>query len=274
MGTLYLVATPIGNLEDMSQRAIRILQEVTLIAAEDTRVTLPMLRRFDIDTRVISYHDDSSPARTQEILGALQTGDVAVVSDAGMPGISDPGSMLVRAAVEQGFNIIPVPGPSAVIAAAAASGAVEQGFVFGGFLPRQAGERARRLLDLAGPGLPVILFEAPGRVQRLLGEVAEAFPDAVITAGREVTKLHEEWLRGSPDEVAEIVNPRGEFVLVIEPNLSVASQEVRLDQTLAAALERGASLREAVDQAIAATGLGRKQVYARALEIQQELSAT
>lgn len=273
MGTLFLVATPIGNLEDITQRALRVLREAALIAAEDTRVTIPMLKRFDIDTRVVSYHDDSSQGRVLEILDTLQTGDVAVVSDAGMPGISDPGSMLVQAAVERGFDIVPIPGPSAVIAAAAASGAVENGFVFGGFLPRQAGDRGRKLQDLAGPGLPIILFEAPGRVQRLLEDVAQLFPDANVTVGREVTKLHEEWLRGSPLDLAGRINPRGEFVLVIEPNLSAESQEERLDHTLAAAMDNGASLREAVEQAIAATGLGRKQVYARALEMQRERSA-
>lgn len=272
MGTLYLVATPIGNLKDITQRALRILAEVTLIAAEDTRVALPMLKRFGIQTRVVSYHDDSSASRLNEIIATLADGNVAVISDAGMPGISDPGSMLVRAALEAGHSIIPVPGPSAVIAAAAASGVCDQGFVFAGFLPRQSSARNRRLQEIATPGLPLILFEAPGRVERLLIEIAGLFPEAQVTVGREITKLHEEWLRGGPADVAARINPRGEFVIVVEPRTSPVADENLLERTLTSAMNAGSSLREAVDQAIAATGLGRKQVYARALEIQRERS--
>jgi 16S rRNA (cytidine1402-2'-O)-methyltransferase len=274
MGTLYLVATPIGNLEDISQRALRVLSEATLIAAEDTRVALPMLKRYAIQTRVISYHDDSSASRLNEIVATLKNGDVAVVSDAGMPGISDPGSMLVRAALEAGHTIIPIPGPSAVIAAAAASGTCDQGFVFAGFLPRQSGARNRRLQELATSGLPLILFEAPGRVERLLFDIASLFPEAQVTVGREITKLHEEWHRGSPSDVAAQINPRGEFVLVVEPRKSPDADDDLLEQTLNGAMDSGVSLREAVDRAIGATGLGRKQVYARALEIQRERSGS
>jgi 16S rRNA (cytidine1402-2'-O)-methyltransferase len=274
VGTLYLVATPIGNLEDISARAIRILNEVALIAAEDTRVTLPMLRRFEIKTRVVSYHDNSSSDRVNDIMDALSTGDVAVVSDAGMPGISDPGSMLVKEAVQRGFPIVPIPGASAVIAAAAMSAAADQGFVFGGFLPRRAGERTARLHELTGPGLPVILFEAPGRMLQLLEEIADLFLDSHVTIGREVTKLHEEWLRGRPADLVADLNPRGEFVLALEARATETSQVEKLDATLKDAIKSGASVREAVDNAIAATGLGRKQVYARALEIRDELSAS
>src|SRR5690606_14219105 len=162
-------------------RALRVLRESAMIAAEDTRVTIPMLKRFDIDTRVVSYHDEPPQGRVQEILDTLQPADVAEGSDARVPGRRAAGSSGGQAAGERGIAIVPIPGPSAVIAAAAASGAVEQGFVFGGFLPRQAGERGRKLRDLAGPGLPIILFEAPGRVQRLLEDVDQVFPDARIT---------------------------------------------------------------------------------------------
>lgn len=269
MGTLYLVATPIGNLEDISQRAVRVLAEATLIAAEDTRVALPMLKRFGISTQVVSYHDDSPQARLDDILATLDAGDVAVISDAGMPGISDPGSMLVRAALERGYDVLPIPGPSAVIAAAAVSGVVDQGFVFAGFLPRQSGARMRRLHELVAPGLPVILFESPGRVTGLLKAIGEQFPAARVTVGREITKMHEEWLRGSIDDVLAHINPRGEFVVVLEAQQTAETSSDRLDDTLASALDAGSTLREAVDQAIAATGLGRKQVYARALELQR-----
>jgi 16S rRNA (cytidine1402-2'-O)-methyltransferase len=270
VGTLYLVATPIGNLEDISQRALRLLSEVALIAAEDTRVALPMLKRFGIQTRLLSYHDDSPKTRLDEILATLAEGDVAVISDAGMPGISDPGSMLVRAALEHGHAVIPVPGPSAVIAAAAASAVADKGFVFGGFLPRQSGARSQRLRELTSLGLPAIIFEAPTRIERLLDDIAEQMPTAQLTIGREITKLHEEWLRGTALELSARVKPRGEFVVVIQPGAVEASEGALLDETLHEALRTGTTLREAVDQAIAATGLKRKQVYARALEIQRE----
>lgn len=266
MGTLYLVATPIGNLGDMTERAIQVLSDVALIAAEDTRVALPMLRRFNVDTRVVSYHDDSPPGRVNEIMETLQTADVAVISDAGMPGISDPGSRLVHEAVERGHQVTPIPGASAVIAAAAASGAVDEGFVFAGFLPRQSGPRQQRLRNLATTGLPLVVYEAPTRVERLLNELEHQYPNAQLTVGREITKLHEEWLRGSPAEVASRINPRGEFVLVIEFPSEPADDDL-LDATLRHAFDSGATLREAVDQAIAATGLKRKPVYARALEV-------
>lgn len=267
MGTLYLVATPIGNLEDITQRALRILHEVALVAAEDTRVTGLMLRRFEIDTRMVSYHGDSRQSRVNEIMEVLAAKDVAIVSDAGMPGISDPGSELVLAAIERGYPVIPIPGASSVIAAAAASGAADHGFVFGGFLPRSGGARLKRLRELCAPGLPVILFEAPTRIERLLNEVASDLPNAHVTVGREITKLYEEWLRGTPREIARQINPRGEFVVVIEPHMTQADPQDLLDDTLSEALEEGVTLREAVDRAIAATGMSRKAVYARALEI-------
>lgn len=267
MGTLYLVATPIGNLEDITQRALRVLREVALIAAEDTRVTGRMLQRFEIETRMVSYHGDSRQSRVDEIMETLAVEDVAVVSDAGMPGISDPGSELVRAAIERGYPVVPIPGASSVIAAAAASGAADHGFVFGGFLPRSGGPRLKRLRDLCVPELPVILFEAPTRIERLLDDIASELPNAHVTVGREITKLYEEWLRGTPEEIAHQINPRGEFVVVIEPRLVQTDPQDLLDDTLSEALKEGATLREAVDRAIAATGMSRKPVYARALEI-------
>lgn len=273
MGTLYLVATPIGNLEDISLRALRVLKEVTLIAAEDTRVTLPMLRRYEIDTRVVSYHDNSSAERVEEIMATLADGDVAVVSDAGTPGISDPGSMLVREAINRGIPVVPIPGASAVVAAAAVSGVVDQGFVFGGFAPRRSGGRARRLHELASAGLPIILYEAPRRMKSLLEDIARLFPDSTVTIGREVTKLHEEWLRGRPGDLATTVKPRGEFVIVLETRLTEVMQASQLDDVLYSTLDEGMSIREAVDVAIALTGLPRKQVYARALAIRDERSA-
>lgn len=270
MGTLYLVATPIGNLEDITLRALRLLGEVALIAAEDTRLTGRMLQHYDIERPLISFHGDSAPRQAERIIDALNEGDVAVVSDAGMPGISDPGARLVRLAVERGHAVIPIPGPSSVTAVAAASGAVDEGYIFGGFLPRKPGERRKRIQELAALDVPIIVFESPKRIGGLLDVLSEELPDAELTIGREITKLHEEWLRGTPADLLERVTERGEFTLVIVPNRTPAAREDRLDETLRAALTTGETVRAAVDLGIAATGLPRKVVYRRALEIQGE----
>lgn len=271
MGTLYLVATPIGNLEDITLRALRILQEASLIAAEDTRVARKLLDRYEISTPVTSYHGDSPDTQVGEIITALETGDVAVISDAGMPGISDPGSRLVRLAVEAGAPVIPIPGPSSVNAAAAVSGLADNGYVFAGFLPRKESDRRDRLRVLAEQGLPIVLFEAPTRVRRLLGLIGELFPEAEIVAGREITKLHEEWLRGKPSSLLDSLTERGEFTIVVAPNLSTSpGTEIDLDATLHEALNASSSLRDAVDRTIAATGLPRRTVYQRALALRGE----
>ena len=268
MGTLYLVATPIGNLEDITLRALRILGEVSLIAAEDTRVARKLLDHYEIDTPTRSYHDHSPPSRVAEIIDALASGDVAIISDAGMPGVSDPGSRLVAAAVAAGAPVVPIPGPSSVTAAAAASGLADDGFIVGGFLPRGENARRERLRGLATPGLPIVLFESPARIHSLLGTLGQLFPDAEVVAGREITKLHEEWLRGTPNELRERIVERGEFTIVVQPNLaSDNDRAIDLDSLLRDALAASTSLRDAVDRVIAATGLPRRTVYHRALEL-------
>lgn len=273
MGSLYLVATPIGNLEDMTFRAVRVLREVSLIAAEDTRVAKVLLRHFEIETPVIPFHARSSQRQVERVMTALETSDVAVVSDAGMPGISDPGAVLVRQAIEGGFPVIPVPGPSSVIAAAAASGAVDHGFVFGAFLPRRSGERVRKLRRLGGLGLPVILFEAPGRVQALLRDIEAALPGSQVVAGREITKLHEQWLRGSPASLLDQLTERGEFTLVVvppDPDERASDGEQHLDAVLDTMLSQDLSLRDAVREASVATGLSHSVVYQHALRRRAE----
>ena len=268
MGTLYLVATPIGNLEDITLRALRVLREASLIAAEDTRVARKLLDRYDVATPVTSFHDDSPDSRADEIITALDTGDVAMISDAGMPGISDPGSRLIRRAVDAGHPVIPIPGPSSVTAAAAVSGMADQGYIFAGFLPRKENARRERLRALAGPGLPIIIFEAPGRVRALLELIDETFPNASLVAGREITKLHEEWLRGSAASLLDNLTERGEFTVVLQPDFTPGDMpEADLDELLREALTSGTTLRDAVDQVIAATGLPRRTVYRRALEV-------
>lgn len=268
MGTLYLVATPIGNLEDITLRALRLLREVSLIAAEDTRVARKLLAHYEIETPVDSFHEHSPDARLDEIVDALTTGDVAVISDAGMPGISDPGSRLIERAVTRGYPVLPIPGPSSVIAATAVSGLADEGFVFAGFLPRKASEKRERLRKLAEPGLPLVIFESPNRVRDLIELLVELVPHADVVAGREITKLHEEWLRGQPADLFDSLTERGEYTLVIQPNLAPDPEAAfDLDALLEQALAEEASLRDAVDRVIAATGLPRRTVYQRALEL-------
>ena len=218
MGTLFLVGTPIGNLEDMTFRAVRVLKEVDLIAAEDTRHSGRLLQHFDIDTRMISYHGDSPEGRIDEIINTLDRGDVAVISDAGMPGVSDPGAQLVRAAVQAGFEIQSVPGPSAVTTAVAVSGLVDAGFLFAGYSPRKSKDRVPFFTRVLGSGYPVVLYESPHRIVDSLNDLAGAYPDLEIAVCRELTKLHDSVIRGIvQDVVAELGDPPppGEYVLVL-----------------------------------------------------------
>ncbi len=219
MGTLYLVATPIGNLEDITQRAIRTLRDVGCIAAEDTRHTRKLLEHYQIETPLVSYHEHSKGRRIERILSDLEAADAALVSDAGTPGLSDPGYRLVRAALDAGHTVSPIPGPSAPIAALVASGLPTDTYIFLGYLPRKAPERRSLLENLAGERHTLILFEVPHRLQSALEDMISVFgaerPAAVC---RELTKVHEEILRGSLQEVREHFNnvePRGEFTLVV-----------------------------------------------------------
>jgi 16S rRNA (cytidine1402-2'-O)-methyltransferase len=220
-GTLYLVATPIGNLEDMTLRAIRILRECDLVAAEDTRRTGLLLRHFEISRPLVSCHQFNEARRSEEILERLRRGErVALVSDAGTPGISDPGERLVRAAVEAGLRVEPVPGPSAVIAALAASGLPTSEFHFIGFLPHKSGQRRRRLESLRQVPGTIVLYESPYRVDKLLAELEEIFADRTVVLARELTKKFEEFLRGRPADLRAIAKTRplkGEFVFLIGP---------------------------------------------------------
>jgi 16S rRNA (cytidine1402-2'-O)-methyltransferase len=217
MGTLFLVATPIGNLEDISLRALRILREASLIAAEDTRHTRKLLERHDIHRSIVSYHEHNKKNRAPEILEALELGDVALVSDAGTPGLSDPGYELVRSAIASGFAVSPIPGPSAPIAALIASGLPTDGFVFVGYLPRRSADRLRLFKSVSHEERTLIAFEAPHRLRRSLEDMLTGFGEARQAAVcRELTKVHEEILRGSLGEIRahfDRVEPRGEFTL-------------------------------------------------------------
>jgi 16S rRNA (cytidine1402-2'-O)-methyltransferase len=218
-GTLYLVATPIGNLEDITLRALRVLRECDVVAAEDTRHTGRLLKHFGISRPLLSYFQFNEAKRSEEIIERLRRGDkVALVTDAGSPGISDPGERVVRAAIAAGLRVEPVPGPCALIAAVTASGLSVEEFHFIGFLPHKSGQRRKRLEALSGLGGTLVLYESPHRVERLLGELNEVFPDRAIVMARELTKKFEEFLRGKPAELLALARQRslkGEFVVMI-----------------------------------------------------------
>jgi 16S rRNA (cytidine1402-2'-O)-methyltransferase len=227
-GILYLVSTPIGNLEDITLRALRILKEVSLIACEDTRQTNKLLQHFQIDVPTISYHDHNERERTPQLLARITGGDsIALVSDAGTPAISDPGFILVREAIEKQILVVPVPGASALLAALIASGLPTDEFFFAGFLPSRSGQRRKRLAELAKLSVTLILYESPHRIAHTLNDALEIFGPRRATIGRELTKLHEQFLRGSLSDLAEIFKnqpARGEIVLILE-GLSEQSQK-------------------------------------------------
>ncbi len=275
MGTLYLVGTPIGNLEDITVRALRVLAEVRLIAAEDTRQARKLLGRYGIQTPVVSFHAHSGPTRVRQLLAALGEGDIAVVSDAGMPGISDPGAELVRAAAEAGYPVVVVPGPSAVTAAVAVSGLVSDGFVFTGFLPRRSSERRERLSMLRDLPYPLVVFEAPHRLRETLRDALEVLGDRPVAVCRELTKRFEEVRRTTLAEAAahyEQQEPRGEFVLVIaaaSPERPRADER-QLVELVRARLTKGLSAAEIARELARLTGRPRRELYRLAVTVQEE----
>jgi 16S rRNA (cytidine1402-2'-O)-methyltransferase len=266
MGTLYVVGTPIGNLEDLTFRAARILSEVDLIAAEDTRVTRKLLSHLGIHVPLTSYHEHNRQVRLPELLAALQTGDVALVTDAGMPGISDPGDELVFQTAAAGFQVVPVPGASAVTTALAVSGLPAAAFVFLGFLPRRGKDRRARLDIARATPLALVLFEAPHRLHATLEDLRSVLGDRDIAVCRELTKLHEEVFRGTITQAIEhFQTPRGELVLVVKgsappreekaPDLELAQQQ------LAELKQSGAHAKEAVAAVAGSLGLPRQTIY-------------
>lgn len=220
MGTLYVVATPIGNLDDMTPRAIETLRAVSLIAAEDTRHTAKLLHRFDIDTPAISYHQHNEQRRTARLLSALCEGDVALVTDAGTPAVSDPGAVIVRAVREAGHRVVPVPGASSLVAAVSASGLVDGPFLFHGFLPRAGEERRAVFARIASCQVPVVLFESPNRLVETLTDLKVYLGDVHAVVARELTKLHEELRGGTLSQLIAHYGQsgaRGEICIVVEP---------------------------------------------------------
>jgi 16S rRNA (cytidine1402-2'-O)-methyltransferase len=219
--TLYLVATPIGNLEDITLRALRVLKECDVVAAEDTRHSGQLLKHFQISKPMLSYFQFNEAKRSEEIIERLRRGEkVALVTDAGSPGISDPGERVVKAAIAAGFRVESVPGPSACVAAITASGLPTEEFHFIGFLPHKSGQRRNKLESLKAFEGTLVLYESPYRVEKLLGELNEVFPERQIVLARELTKKFEEFLRGKPAELLAIAQKRslkGEFVVLIAP---------------------------------------------------------
>ncbi len=266
MPTLYLVATPIGNLEDMSPRAVRILREVPLVAAEDTRRTRELFSHFDIHTELLSYFEHNKLRRLDDMLAALDRGDVAVVSDAGTPGLNDPGFELVRAAIARGHRIVPIPGPSAPIAALVASGLPTDGFVYLGFLPRRALPRRALLKEWASQRRTLVALEAPSRLKATLGDIQTVMGPRSLAVARELTKLHEEIFRGTPAEALSHFDPapvQGEVTLIVEglPRHSVKWSRARVSRALRERAAQGIPPSRISAEIAKASGWERRVIY-------------
>jgi 16S rRNA (cytidine1402-2'-O)-methyltransferase len=264
MPNLYVVATPIGNLEDITLRALRVLREVKLIAAEDTRKTRRLLTRYDIKTPMTSYYEHNKLTKLDYILEKLKEADVALVSEAGMPGISDPGYELIVAAAGRNITVVPVPGPSAVTTALAVAGLPTDRFTFVGFLPGRAAARRRLLESVASEPGTLIALEAPHRLRKALEDVFSVLGDRRLAIGRELTKLHEEIYRGTVSGAIEyFVRPRGEFTLVIEGATTNEKHPLtgEIERQLGRMYREGARAKDAVASVSAETGLPRKELY-------------
>jgi len=272
-GTLYLVATPIGNLADITHRALQILKDVDLIACEDTRHTHKLLQHYGITTKTVSYHEHNEQQRTTQLVDQLKHGsDIAVVSDAGTPSISDPGYRLVRAAIENDVAVVPVPGPSALISALIAAGLPTDEFFFAGFLPSRTNARRTRLSELRTVPGTLIFYEAPHRLATTLKDAYEILGERDAVVARELTKLHEEIKRGRLSELASYFEDgdkaRGEIVLLIDRNV-IADTTVKTETSIAALVDRfeqeGMDHRAALKKAARELGLSRAEAYRKLL---------
>ena len=272
-GTLYLVATPIGNLSDITQRAIKTLNEVDLIACEDTRHTQKLLNHFGIQTKTISYHDHNEQQRTEQLIEKLKQGSsIAVVSDAGSPAISDPGYRLVRAAIDHDLNVVPIPGPSALISALTVAGLPTDEFFFAGFLPSRSTARRMRLQELTTVPGTLVFYESPHRLATTLTDALEVLGERDAVVARELTKLHESFKRGKLSELAKhysgVEEPRGEIVLLIDRTVlsTEAQDDVRTVGELVAVFEAaGLDNRAALKKAARELGLSRAEAYRQLL---------
>jgi 16S rRNA (cytidine1402-2'-O)-methyltransferase len=269
VAALYIIATPIGNLEDISLRALRLLREVKLIAAEDTRTTRNLLRAYNIKASLTSYHEHNKQTKLRYLLNCLKEGDVALVSDAGMPGLSDTGYELITAAIDDGIQVVPVPGASAVLAGLVASGLPTDQFIYLGFLPRRSEQRRRLLQAVSEEPRTLIAFETPHRLLHTLKDVIEVLGDRQLAVCRELTKLHEEIYRSTVSQAIEhFSDPRGEFTLVLSGK-DIPKPEI--DKHIEIELRRlhmeGYSARKAVSEMSQMSGIPRNKLYQTWLKI-------
>jgi 16S rRNA (cytidine1402-2'-O)-methyltransferase len=273
IGTLYIVSTPIGNLEDITLRAIRVLKEVDLIAAEDTRHTKHLLDRYQIQTQLTSYHDHNKEEKAPVLIARLLEGkSVALVSDAGTPGISDPGYFLINLAADQKVPVVPIPGATAAIAALSVSGLPTDSFVFEGFLPAKHGARLKRLQKLLKEERTIIFYEAPHKIMKTLEDITEVFGDRRAVITRELTKIHEETIRGTLPEILKHLREgsiKGEFTIIVHgATAEPARQDIDAAEYLKnLMLHRGLSKKEAIATAAEELGLPKKEVYKESLKI-------
>jgi 16S rRNA (cytidine1402-2'-O)-methyltransferase len=274
-GMLYIVATPIGNLEDITLRALRVLKEVNCIAAEDTRHTKKLLNHFDIPTPLVSYHEHNEISAAPALVERLCRGEsIALVSDAGTPGISDPGYRLIVAAAAAGLQVIPVPGPAALIAALSVSGLPTDRFVFEGFLPEKRAQRKERLLTLRDEPRTLVFYEAPHRLKEALADIESIFGERAIVMARELSKIHEQVLRGSISELNRRIAAdeiRGEVVLVVHgsPQKPAPSEEL-IREAIMQLHARGMRVKEIAQLLSEKYGLPKRQIYRAALALQKD----
>jgi 16S rRNA (cytidine1402-2'-O)-methyltransferase len=265
-GTLYIVATPIGNLEDITYRAVRVLGEVDRIACEDTRQTRKLAERYGIGTPMVSYHEHNERKRSEELLAALRAGkNIALVSDAGTPLVSDPGYRLVRAAREAGIAVSPVPGPAALVAALSASGLATDAFVFLGFLPAKKGQRRKVLEGWKAAEATLVFYEAPHRMMETLADIEDVLGAREVVLARELTKVHEEFLRGSVREVLESLEKRpalkGEMTVMVGRGETVEADNRPIENAVAELVEAGIPRMEALKTVARRRGLSKREVY-------------
>lgn len=269
-GILYIVATPIGNLEDITLRALRVLKEVDFIAAEDTRHSLKLLNHYDIEKPLLSYWSEREKVRSEEIINLIKAGKtVALISDAGTPGISDPGAVLIRRAIEEGITIVPVPGPSALIAALSVSGLPTEEFSFFGFLPPKKSERLRKLEELKFEKRTLVFYEAPHRLLETVEDFIEVFGgERRVVLFKELTKIHEQVMRGSLQEVYSRLSGSviaGEYVIVIEGSSGRAASIEEALEEVKVLMRQGMGRKEAVKTVAEHYNLSSKELYDRSL---------
>ncbi|HIF71783.1 MAG TPA: 16S rRNA (cytidine(1402)-2'-O)-methyltransferase [Dehalococcoidia bacterium] len=269
MSTLYVVATPIGNLSDLTKRAIEVLSTIPVVAAEDTRVTRKLLNHLGVSPQLESLHEHTTPERLNSLISKLANSDIALVTDAGTPGISDPGSSLVAAAVEAGHDVIPLPGPSAIVTALSITGWAFDRFLFLGFLPRKKKDRLEAITGILNEPGPIVIYESPHRIKATLIDIAQTLPDRQLVICRELTKLYEETFRGTAKQAIDhFSEPRGEFVIVIEGGNELPPKEIS-DEQIKSELEKlqseGIKGRTLVDQVVELTGAPKNRVYTLSL---------